>query len=71
MMETMIRSEALRLPIGPRLEEVRFPGQGAGTDRERCPVGAHGRPWGRDRADSGSSGCVRRAEASPPCSAEL
>src|SRR3954454_2647489 len=40
VMETMICSEALRLPSGPRLEEARFPGQRIGTDRERCSRGA-------------------------------
>jgi hypothetical protein len=40
VMKTMICSETLRLPTGPQLEDTRFPGQGVGTDRERCSGGA-------------------------------
>jgi hypothetical protein len=63
-MNTMICSEALRLPTGPQLEDARFPRQGVGTERVGCPGGAQGRPWGRDGEDPGSFGCGRSAEAS-------
>jgi len=53
LMETMIRSEALRLPTGPRLEEARIPGQSVATDRKRCSGGAQGMVRGEDGGSAG------------------